>query len=486
MGLSRIIRLLTFMVLMLAGAASASAASGWPWQTAPAITGEAQLQLNAQMLRRAGAASAPALAARISQEGHWTFINASGETFTAGSETEVKRAFDVLLPNAGARAPAFLLTGDSVFEQRTALTQLPRGAELSLGWGDEIFRLENAAIGTANRVLAHIRPNLFVALTTAADFGETLQLLRRRLERQRFRLVSLEPGGPRSIPSSPRLDQGTSKPDVDAIDPAFIASSFAALKGQTAVIVGRLDGDLLTFKPASGPERALQLSELTTAAAVADVDLLVLKSSNGQQPGGRNWLWQRVAIKGLEQALGHATFADFFSALGGANIRLVATIERSSPQRTSVDLRQLPGTTAEAVSASRLGEVLSDAVTSLVGNVVHTGAIGTFRSVDRQAEFDRRLVSFIPSIAQWGFGSMLLLGLLGLPMSLRWWNRVWPRESAADYANAFGYWAAKAVRMAVYALVFMPLSAVLAAPMAAVAVLTRIVRRAPKPQKAGT
>ncbi len=479
MTLSVVIRLLATAVLLLHGA-TAAGAEGWPWQAMPAISGEQQLQLNALMIRRAQASNPVILAARVSPEGHWTFINAAGETFTAGSAAELKRAFDVLLPEAGSRTPAFLLTGDSVFERRALLAQLPGGADFALGWGQETFKLEAGVAGAERRLLAVMKPSLLLDVTTAADFGEALQVLRRPMERQRFRVVSLVPGGPHSITRSLRIDAATGKPDIDPIDPAFMAASLNALGGQTAVIVGRPDGDALAFKPASGPERTLPLGALTDAAAASDVDLLVLKSSSGQQPGGRNWLWQRVEIKGLEQALERATLADFFGALGSPSNRLMLSIERPSPARTAFDLRPLPGKTADVMSASRIGGVVSDAVTSLVGNVVHTGALGNFRSSERQAEFDSRLIPLVPSLAQWIFGGLLVLGLVGLPTSLAWWNRLWPRENAAEYASAFGYRAAGVVRLIAYLGLFMPLSAVLAAPIAAGKGVLRAVRRSQK------
>lgn len=481
MILTAIIRLLA-IALLLQGTTAARAA-GWPWPSEPIVRGEEQLQLNAQIIRRTLASNPVALAAHVSPEGHWTFVNPAGETFTASSDTEIKRALDVLLPEAGSRTPTFLLTGDCVFERREQLARLPKGAELALGWGQETFKIEAESAGTGRRLLAVVRPTLLLALTTAGDFGEALQLLRRTMERQRFRVVSLEPGGPRSLARSPRIDTVTGKPDVDPIDPAAIGPALSALRGQTAVFVGRLDSGTLTFKPASGPERTLSFDALAANAAAADVDLLVLKSASGQQPGSRNWLWQRVEIKGLEQALGHATLADFFGALGSANSRMALSIERQSPTRTSFDLRPLPGSAGDMVSASRIGGVVSDAVTNLVGNVVHTGALGNFRSSERRTEVDSRLISFVPSLAQWIFGALLVLGLTGLPTSLAWWNKLWPRENAAEYANAFGYHAAGTVRLIAYAAIFMPLSALLAAPMAVAGLLLRAARRPTKSAK---
>ena len=49
----------------------------------------------------------------------------------------------------------------------------------------------------------------------------------------------------------------------------------------------------------------------------------------------RNWLWQKVEVKGLEQAMRHARFADFLDALGGANSRLLVSANPSGRRTTS-------------------------------------------------------------------------------------------------------------------------------------------------------
>jgi hypothetical protein len=63
--------------------------------------------------------------------------------------------------------------------------------------------------------------------------------------------------------------------------------------------------------------------------------------------------------------------------------------------------------------------------------------------------------------------------LLGLPVAWRWWARVWPFETAGEYRNATGYWAARLIRGAVFALLFLPLVAVFAGPVSIIQMLTR-------------
>lgn len=429
-------------------------------------SGIAQLQRTAKGLALLPTVSAgSALAARVSHEGHWTFVNAAGETFTAASDGEVKRGFAILLPEAGARSTRVILTGDSVFERRGLLEQLPKTAERWLGWGDETFRLTMVGAGPAVRYLVELKSNLLIEVESEAAFAEAMRQLRRPIERQAFRVLSLEPGGPRTFSASPRVDRASGRASIDPIDPAYIMAALGKLSRQTAVLIGRFDGDGLIVKPPTGPERVLKWGELTAQAVAMDVDLLVLKSAAALQPGGRNWLWQQVEVKGLDTALGHATLADFFAALGSPANRLVLSVARLGGGRTTMDLRQLSGVPSAASTTETISGVLADAVAGLAGNVVHQGAVANFRSMDRQTELDRRLVPFVPSVVQWWFGGLWLLGLVGAPLAWRWWARAWPAEQAAEYPNAFGFWAARSVRGSIFVVLFLPLVAIVSAPL---------------------
>ena len=210
----------------------------------------------------------------------------------------------------------------------------------------------------------------------------------------------------------------------------------------------------------------MRWSELAAAATAADVNLLVLKSSAGQQPGGRNWLWQKFEVKGLNDALTRATLADALDALGGPDNRLVVTTTLADADRTILDVHQASGLPSSGWTTARLGGVLTDAMSGLAGQVTHQGALAHFRSAARQAELDRRLIPYVPSWLQWTYGALLLLGLAGWRVADGWWRRIWPAETAAKYSNAFGYWAARTTRAVVFALLFLPLSALAAAPRA--------------------
>ena len=93
-----------------------------------------------------------------------------------------------------------------------------------------------------------------------------------------------------------------------------------------------------------------------------------------------------------------------------------------------------------------------------------TAVQANLRSAERQQELDQRARAGRPSSLQIGYLVLAVLGLLGVPVSRAWWQRIWPPEVAAEYAGRTGYWAAWTVRALAYSLVFLPLTAVVAAP----------------------
>src|SRR5262249_59461755 len=119
-------------------------------------------------------------------------------------------------------------------------------------------------------------------------------------------VVAPGPGGPPRLPASPRMDPVTRRARVDIIDPASLPAALGTVSGQTVLVTGRVDARLLYIQPASGAERSILLADLFRAAEETDVNLIVLRAaSTPRQPGGRNWLWQQVEVRGLEQATHH-------------------------------------------------------------------------------------------------------------------------------------------------------------------------------------
>jgi hypothetical protein len=104
-------------------------------------------------------------------------------------------------------------------------------------------------------------------------------------------------------------------------------------------------------------------------------------------------------------------------------------------------------------------------VSDITGKVVATAVQANLRSAERQQELDRRIVPGIPSSLQAVYLALMVLGLFGAPLSRLWWQKIWPPETADEYAGRVGYRAAWAVRGLGFWLVFLPLTAVIAAPL---------------------
>ena len=400
------------------------------------------------------------LAAEATQEGHWRFVNTAGETLTAGTPQELTRVAAILLPEAKSDVKLCLyVTEDTIFEHRVALKDLPKGAEVFVVAGEESYLI----LSPAGQMFAKIRPGLVVALRDRKAFEETVWQLSRPLDKAKVRVLALEPGGPPRLPSTPSVDAAAKRALIDEIDPASLPAALGAVRGQTVLVTGRVDARLLYVQPARGAERSVLLADLFKAAEEADVNLMVLRTaSTPRQPGGRNWLWQKVEVKGLVQAMQHPRLADFLNALVAGNGPM-AVLATPSGGRTAIEIK--PAAEFAGSLPTPVGDLFSGLVSNLTGRVVAMGLEASMRSAERQQELDRRLIPGIPADLQAGYLLLILLGLFGVHVARAWWRRLWPPEAASDYAGRSGYWAACAVRGGVFVLLFLPLTGLVTAPL---------------------
>jgi hypothetical protein len=288
-----------------------------------------------------------------------------------------------------------------------------------------------------------------------ALFREAIWQLSRRLETSRVRILSLAPGGPDRLKAVPGFDPATKSALVDEIDPASLAPALAGIRGQTAVVTGRIEGADLHFKTGTLGEQSLSLADLERAAAAADVDLVVLQSSQPAQPGGRNWLWRRVAVEGLDEGLKRATFADLLDALGAGRGEL--KVEALSSGGGRARLSVVPdGRGGEAITG-QIGAWMSEMVSSITGNVVTSAIDVMAKSEERQRELDLRLVPGIPALIQIGYLAALAAGVAGFGVARGWWRRVWPPEERAEYRSSGAFAAARGARHLAFLLLFLPL-----------------------------
>jgi hypothetical protein len=415
--------------------------------------GVVELERGAALIRTLPAGTkGSVLAAHATPEGHWKFVNRDGEVFTAGTPEELQRVVPTLLPDAAPGGSlGVYLSEETLFADRALLKDLPSGAKLYVVAGADSYPL----LSRGDALYAAVRPNLLVDLRERALFDEAIAQLERPLSRSSIRSLALEPGGPATLSSYPRLDPDTKAALVDAIDPPALARALSSVRGQTVLVTGRVEDNLLHFNPSTGGEQSVKLSDLTRAAADVDVNLVILQSDTPRQPGGRNWFWQRISVGGLDDALKRATFGDFLDALGASRGEFHVSMQREANGRVAI--RAVP---ADAGSEPITGVVSgwwSSAVSNVTGNVVTTAVDVYARDDERQKELDRRLIPLIPSWFQFAYLAGLVAGVLGWPVASQWYARVWPPEQRAEYGAAAGYRAAQVVRLLAYLLLFLPI-----------------------------
>lgn len=374
-----------------------------------------------------GLAGAPkgALAAHATPEGHWQFVNREGQVYTAGTADEMKRVLPTLSPDiaTGESKFALYLSEDSVFQNRAALDQLPKDANLHVVTDGGAFSITRTGAGSGATLKAKIKSNISIELVDQALFDEAILYLGRPLNKANIRTIGFEPGAAKRLPSAPKLDAVTKTPLVDQLDPEFLASAFGAMRGQTALVVGRIENGKVFFMPSKAPEIGRDIDELVGAAAQSDVNLIVLHTDAGRQPGGLNWLWQSIEVGGFNDATKAANFGDFLDALAArrGGFEIAATTEGGGrvqilAKPTSVD----GGMAAEATS------LLEETVSHLTGEIVTKAVEMHGRDQSAQSEMDARWIPGIPTYIQIPYVISLIAGIVGWATLRAWWNRIWP------------------------------------------------------------
>ena len=401
------------------------------------------------------------IAAHITPEGHWQFANRAGETFTAGTANELKRAATVLMPDVkdGFTGLRIVLSRDSLFAGEAALKEMPV-SHYAVAVAGEALPLERIE-GTMRAV--RLRPNLAIAITDKDAFLETLAQLRHPIEARRVRLIAATTGAPATLTTTAKVDAKDGGIAIDPVDPDRLAEALASVSRQMAVVSGRVDQTSLTVAPASGPQRTIPLAQLTAAASASDVDLILLHADPPRQPGTRTWLWQRVQISGLGHAALRATMADFLNELASGRGKFIVSVVPAGDSRVALTARQSFASDTSFGLDGLTGWIrqATDAVTGQVTGAVTPVAIhANLVSDARRRELAWRLVPGVPSFAQGVYLAAALLGLLAWPVATRWFRSLWPGEARIDYDNARGFLLARAIRGVTFVALFLPLAAI--------------------------
>jgi hypothetical protein len=394
-----------------------------------------------------------ALAAHATPEGHWTFVNREGQTFTAGTADELKRVGSALTPEAGEGKLTLYLSEDSVFTNKQHLDKLPKDADLYVVTDHGAYPVTRA--GNAGKSLSlKLKPNLSIDLADKDLFQETISYLSRPLNKSGIRAIALEPGSSNLLSAAPRFDAATKAALVDKLDPVHLNRAFSGIRGQTAVVVGRVDNGKLFFKPQSGPEMSRDVEELLSAARQNDVNLVLLHADTPLQPGGQNWLWQKIEVGGFDDAIGKQTFGDFLDALAArrAPMSIDATREGLGRVRISAVADEAGGV------VSSIKPTLGEVIEHITGEVITKAAEIHVRDDSSQKEIDGQLIPGIPTYIQIPYLMGIVLGILGWATSRSWWGRIWAPPARAEGEGRLAQWLRGAPNFLAYLLLFLPVA----------------------------
>jgi hypothetical protein len=375
-----------------------------------------------------------ALAAQGTPEGHWRFVNQSGEMFTVGTPDEMKRVATVLYPDAKDGAPLVLyMTEDTVLGKGVRFYALPARAKRYVVVGEKSYPLVPAS---GEPRYAQVRPKVVVEVRANPLLKEALERLDNPLDRAGVRLLALEPGGPKALPKTPEQAPGGDAgktAGTERIDPASLADVLLGLSGQTLVVCARGDGDLIYVRPSNGPERSLHVGDLIAAAEGANVNvaLVVLQfASTPPAPGS-------APCPDAGRPAAELTLGDILNAAAAQSQQAPVAVALAG--RLRVLDATMVGSDPEAGTAIRLDNA-------------------------RQRRLDRGLIGDTPLPVPALYAALLLLGWLGTPVARKWWGAMWKVGTPTRYAGPTGYLAASTVSFLAFALVFQPLTSVLTAP----------------------
>lgn len=368
-----------------------------------------------------------ALAAHVTPEGHWKFATHEGKVFTVGTPDEMQHMLPSLAPGATPDTKLMLfISEESIFANPGALDKLPSGSQLHISTKHGAYALNRAADGALS---LQLKPNVRIVLGTRRAFDEAVGFFARPLNKSNIRTLSIDPSATKSLSSAPRLDPTSKAPLVDSVAPENLTSSFGALRGQTAIVVGRVENGKITFQPASGGEVSRNLDELVNAARDADVNLVLLNSASPLQPGGRNWLWQSIEVGGFNEAISKATFGDFLDVLGSRRTALNVSSELEGGGRIRLLVKENPAVGVVDSAQSTLSDVMG----RVTGEVISQSMNIYARDENRQRELDARIIPGVPSVIQISYLVGVVFGLLSWATTRAWWRRVWqPRVRQPD------------------------------------------------------
>lgn len=394
-----------------------------------------------------------ALAAHATPEGHWQFVNREGQVFTAGTADEMQRVMKTLSPQSvavGESRMTLYVSEDSVFQNRSALNALPADAELHVVTGGGAFPVER--IERTIRLRAQLRPHIVMELIDRRLFDEAVSFLARSVNRSDVRTIGIARGGKTALPSALAFDPVTRFPVPDVLDPAAFDASFGRMRGRTAILIGEVADGRLVINTGDGEPLVRSLDALSQTARAHDVNLIVLHSDAGRQPGARNWLWQRMTVGGMEQAAKAVTQGDFVEALGAQRGGVMLSAVDDGAGRVHFTIRPEQANTVVGEATNYIG----DAVGRVTGEIVGRAADVYTRDRAAESELNARLIPGVPTYIQYPYLVSLVAGVLAWATARGWWGKVWPRSAPAAQYGFFRRFLRAVPRESIYWLLFLP------------------------------
>jgi len=347
-----------------------------------------------------------------------------------------------MLKDAGSyRRIELYVRDDQLFSHQTRLAALPENLDLHIVHRrKDVYPVRRGSEGDGLQVEA--RPDVLVDAANLRDLDQILFRLERVLNRAALRLLKVVPDSAQKLPSLP--DRVVARaPEPQAIDPSNIAQSLRALRGQTAVLTGRIENSvLLTQTRRGGKITRLPIAEIRAAARDADINLIILDTNVPLQPGVGGLLGKRRS-KTLDAAFQANTHGEFLAALARHDAPINLRVESNGSRHVAIS------------SVDRRPDVeMNPGESAHIEHVVH-GIHLLSRTREFEEEHDLRLVWWLPSYVVVGLIVNFVAGVLAWGIAYgEWWARIWPPPAAHQW---FRRKVAGAARSFVFFGLFLPL-----------------------------
>ncbi|MEM7406154.1 MAG: hypothetical protein AAF458_12720 [Pseudomonadota bacterium] len=360
-----------------------------------------------------------------------------------------------------ARSLEIYVADDVLWTHRNRFAALPADATLHVVHrGQSPYRINRRA-GAGDWAIA-VGNRVEVPYMAPGRFDSVVFRLTRPLQRASIRLIRLEPGARQPLPLAPR-HQRARLPDADPVDPGNLATALRRIRGQTAVLTGRVKNGVLE---AGSPPVRVPLADIARAAEDADVNLIVAGLNSPLQPGARGVFGRAKRFVDLERAYAAPDLAGFLSELTSTGVlRLspgtrgdthVAMTGERYPRAAPADAAAVPAERRPS-SSPETGDGLETALH--FGHVVHL----VHRTQAVEEDYDQRVFVWLPSSIMYLLAANWILGILAHGTAWGWMSGLWPLAPFREHPSRAQWLLLAPLRRLIFYSVFLMLAGGLAA-----------------------